>query len=585
MSFLKNLPGYRVKPTGRILAGEISGGEGSKNPAEKTAETLSENHELTANAEKLAMPGISIVIVSYNVREYLDACLQSVYHATKAFAGKVEIIVFDNDSRDGTLTLLKPRYPEVLWLKSDRNLGFGTGCNRGAAMATQSLLLFLNPDTLVSDNIFQVMGEFLRTEPQVGVAGCKIVNRDGSLQLACKRSFPSPQVAAFKFMGLSSLFPKSRVFGRYNLTFLDENKTHEVDAVSGSFMCMKTELFRSINGFDEDYFMYGEDLDLCFRIKLLGKRNFYHPLTTAIHFKGESAKSKPFRSFLYFYEAMVIFSKKHFELRALPLSFFYLGVFSLALVNFGYSRFQKWQRWLTDLFLVNAILALMTYGYMAYLGMASPYTTMSQLYLFWHTLVSISVLVPMAYIGEYGRQVQNLRTVFSTLCISFLGFFSFSFFIQEEAYSRVAFAFAAFFSIVSLTGWRFLSIQGGRLLSRVMGSTKRVAILGSNDRARKLAQLIQQDRIEGYEFVGFIGMGSGQTSQDIMQNMIGDLQTLASIVKKVELQGVVIALEEGSFQTAVKILSEKSTKGLEVKLLVGEPVPGEMSFIDLNFGK
>jgi GT2 family glycosyltransferase len=576
-SFLRNLPGYRVKSSPKLPASDFNLGKSKE-------EIPLDSGKAVANPDSQANPGISI-IVSYNVREYLDACLQSIYHATEAFAGTVEIIVFDNDSRDGTLTLLKPRYPEVIWLKSDRNLGFGTGCNRGAAVASQDLLLFLNPDTLVSENTLSVMWDFFQSEPQIGVAGCKIVNRDGTLQLACKRSFPSPQVAAFKFMGLSGLFPKSRVFGRYNLTFLDENKTHEVDAVSGSFMCIKTSMFRSINGFDEDFFMYGEDLDICFRVKILGRRNFYHPMTTAIHFKGESAKSKPFRSFLYFYEAMVIFSKKHFELRALPLGFFYLGVFALALVNFGYSRFQKWQRWMADLVLVNGVLALTTFAYMSYLKMSSPYHTDRQLYFFWHALVSVSVLVPMAYIGDYGRFIQRLKTVFSTLCVSFLGFFALSFFIREEAYSRVAFACAALLSIISLTSWRFLTIQGGRFLAKVMGSTKRVAILGSNERARKLALLIQQEMLEGYEFVGFISMGSGRVSQEIMQNMIGDLHTLPSIVKKVELQGIVIALEEGAFQTAIKILSEKSNHDLEVKLLVGEPEPGEMSLIDLNFGK
>ena len=227
----------------------------------------------------------------------------------------------------------------------------------------------------------------------------------------------------------------------------------------------------------------------------------------------------------------------------------------------------------------------MTYSYMGFLGMSSPYHTDPQLYFFWQALVSVSVLVPMAYIGDYGRFVQRPKTVFSTLCVSFLGFFSLSFFIREEVYSRVAFAGAALFSILSLTAWRFLTIQGGRFLAKVMGSTKRVAILGTNVRAHKLAALIQTDHIEGYEFVGFISMGPGRASPEIMQNLIGDLQGLSAIVKKVELQGVVITLEEGAFQTAVKILSEKSNHDLEVKLLVGEPEPGELSLLDLNFGK
>jgi FlaA1/EpsC-like NDP-sugar epimerase len=191
----------------------------------------------------------------------------------------------------------------------------------------------------------------------------------------------------------------------------------------------------------------------------------------------------------------------------------------------------------------------------------------------------------MAYIGDYGRLVPKLKTVFATLCVSFLSFFSLSFFIREEAFSRVAFAFAAVLSIASLTAWRFLSIQGGRFFAKIMGSTKRIAILGNNARARRLADLIQQDRLSGYEFVGFIKWGAGRVPQEIVQNLIGDLGTLPSIARKVDLQGVIIAVDEGAFQTAVKLLSEQETKDLEVKLLVGEPEPGQMSLIDLNFRK
>lgn len=537
-------------------------------------------------AEAAKGPGISVVIVSYNVREYLDACIQSVYHAAAAFPGKVEVIVFDNDSRDGTLALLKPRYPDVTWMASDRNLGFGTGCNRGAAVSTQDLILFLNPDTLVAADTFQVMQDLFKAEADhIGVAGCKIVNRDGTLQLACKRSFPSPTAAASKLLGLSSLFPKSRVFGQYNLTFLDENKTHEVDAVSGSFLCVKTDLFRAVGGFDEDFFMYGEDLDICFRIKLLGKRNFYHPATTVMHFKGESAKSRPLRSFFYFYHAMVIFSKKHFELRALPLTLFYLGVSLLAMANFAYSRFQRWPRWVVDLGLVNLFLASVTYGYMRYLGMPSAYDTDRNLYFFWHALVSVSVLAPMAYIGDYGRKVQKIKTVFSTLCVSFLGFYAVSFFFKEEAYSRVAFALAGLLSIASLTAWRFLTVQGGKFVVRIMGGLKRVAVIGDDERALALSELLQQERLEGYEFVGFIGLEPRRMSPEMRRNLIGDLNTLPSIVRKAEVQAVIIAVEEGAFQTAVKIIAEKGSPGLDIKLLVGDPRPGQLTLIDLNFGK
>ncbi len=304
-----------------------------------------------------------------------------------------------------------------------------------------------------------------------------------------------------------------------------------------------------------------------------------------MQFKGVSAKSRPLRSFLYFYHAMVIFSRKHFELRALPLSVFYFGVTFLAMTNFAYSMFQKWPRWFADLALVNIILAGVTSAYMGYLGVPSVLHTSPNLYFFWHALVSVSVLVPMAYIGDYGRAVQKLKTVFFTLCVSFLGFFALSFFFKEEAFSRVAFALSAVFSIGSLTAWRFLTVTGGRFLSKVMGGLKRVAIIGDDTRALALSELIQQEDLEGYEFVGFIGLDSRTQSPEIRKNLIGDLNTLPAIVRKTEVQCVIIAVEEGAFQTAVKILAERGSAGLEVRLLVGNPAPGRISLIDLNFGK
>jgi GT2 family glycosyltransferase len=528
-------------------------------------------------------PGISVIIVSYNVREILDACLQSVYHAAARFSGTVEVIVFDNESRDGTVSLLKPRWPEATWISSDRNLGFGSGCNRGAAVATQPLLLFLNPDTLMREDTLQVMWDFFRSHADAGVAGCKIVNRDGSLQLACKRSFPSPRVAAFKLIGLGSLFPKSRVFGRYNLTYLDENTTHEVDAVSGSFLCISSELFREIGGFDEDFFMYGEDLDLCFRAKLLGKRNYYHPITQVIHFKGESAKSRPLGSFLDFHAAMVIFSKKHLELRALPLILLNAGVAILALAKFISSRFQKWPRWFADLLIVNLVLGVVAYVYVHAKGHTLFSFIEPSVYVFWNVLTSLAVVLPLAYAGEYGSGPARPRKVFLSVGISFLAVFSLSFFMKEHAYSRVVFAISSVLSAALLTSWRLAGSHGGRFWRKVVGGVKRVVILGTAARARTLAALIQNETLEGYECVGFIHFPAGPVPQEVRANVIGDLETLPTLARKLDLQAVIIALDEGTYPAALRVLAAHGAGSLEIKMLVGDPEPGKNSLIDLNF--
>jgi GT2 family glycosyltransferase len=529
--------------------------------------------------------GISVVIVSYNVRELLDACLQSVRHAAAAFGGPVEVIVFDNDSRDGTVSLLRPRWPEVVWIPSDRNLGFGTGCNRGAAAASHDLLLFLNPDTLVREDTFQVMGDFFAAHPDAGAVGCKVVNRDGSLQAASKRSFPSPRVAAYRLLGLGNLFPQSRVFGRYNLTYLDENETHEVDAVSGSFLCVRAEAFRAAGGFDEDFFMYGEDLDLCFRIKAMGLRNYYHPATHVIHFKGESAKSRPFSTFLHFYVAMILFSKKHLELRALPGFLLTAGVVMLGASNYVSSRFRKWPRWAADLAIVNGTLAGITYAYHAAIDMPHIVLEAPRLYFLWHALASVSVLLPLAWIGEYGRRVPRLRTVTFAAAIGFLVFFSLSYFMRERAYSRIVFGAAAVVSVMLIAAWRWLGNHGGRLFRRIMGGAKRVAILGTGARAQALAALIQEGPTEGYECIGFIHFPPGPVPPSVRSGVIGDLNALGNLARKLDLQGVIIALEEDAYPAALQVLGRKGSRALEISMLVGDPSPGNIALVDLHFGQ
>lgn len=557
---------------------------------QRTHDAHAESDAESGKAPPPARPqGVSVIIVSYNVRELLDACLQSLQvaaaHLERTQGARTEVIVFDNDSRDGTVTLLKPRWPQVTWVASDRNLGFGSGCNRGAALATQDLLLFLNPDTLVREDTLAVMLDFFANHADAGAAGCKVINRDGTLQAASKRSFPSPRVAAYKFLGLSNLFPKSRVFGRYNLTYLDENKTHEVDAISGSFLCVRAGVYRSVNGFDEDFFMYGEDLDLCFRIKATGLRNYYHPATQVVHFKGESAKSRPLRSFLYFYEAMILFSRKHLELRALPGILLNTGIVLLGAANFLTSRFRKVPRWLADAAVVNIAMAVTASIYHKVRALPHVASTDPLAYGLWHVFATLAVLLPMAYVGDYGRRVVPLRTVLLASATGFLAFFSVSFFFHEFVFSRIVFGMTGLVSGVLVTGWRGLSEGGGRLFRRIMGGTKRVAVLGTGPRAQALADVIRHEGLEGYECVGFIHFPPGPVPPDMQPGVIGDLEALESLSRKLDLQGVIIALEQDAYQTTLQLLADHGRRTLDIQMLLGDPAPGRVALVDLNFGR
>jgi len=209
---------------------------------------------------------VSVIIVSYNVRSYLahaiDAILKSNYK-------QLEIIVVDNHSYDGTCDYLKENYQDIHSLKvisNSENVGFGKAVNQASEVASGKYIMVLNPDTIIEENTISTLVDYINKNSNVGMVGPKILNADGTLQLACKRSFPTIKVALPKLLGLDRVFPKSRWAGKYNLTYLDPEKIHKVDAISGSCMVIKSKIFKEINGFDEKFFMFGEDLDLCKRM-------------------------------------------------------------------------------------------------------------------------------------------------------------------------------------------------------------------------------------------------------------------------------------------------------------------------------
>ena len=252
---------------------------------------------------------ISVIIVNYNVRDFLSNALTSLQKSLKGFQS--EIIVVDNASDDGSVDLLKKNFPKVRLIANTKNLGFAKANNQALTLSKGKHILLINPDTLVQENTVRELINFFEDHPDAGMAGCKILNPDGTFQLPCRRSFPTPWIAFTKTFGLSSLFPKSKLFARYNLTYLDPDETYEVDALSGSFIMLKREVYEKIGGLDETFFMYGEDLDWCFRTQQAGWKVFYVPATSIIHYKGESTKRSDIDELKVFYNAMRLFVRKH----------------------------------------------------------------------------------------------------------------------------------------------------------------------------------------------------------------------------------------------------------------------------------
>ncbi len=253
---------------------------------------------------------LSVIIVSYNVRYYLEQCLRSVRQAARGL--DVEILVVDNNSSDGSVEYLEPLFREVRFIKSEVNLGFSKANNLAAGMAKGQYLLFLNPDTIVSENAFADCISFMDSHPGAGITGVCMLNRDGSFAPESRRAVPTPFVAFCKMSGLCALFPKSRVFGKYYLGHLDRTEENRIEVVSGAYMFVRREAFERVGGFDETFFMYGEDVDLSYRILKSGYENWYIPVRI-LHYKGESTNRTSFSYSKVFYNAMLIFFNKHFR--------------------------------------------------------------------------------------------------------------------------------------------------------------------------------------------------------------------------------------------------------------------------------
>jgi N-acetylglucosaminyl-diphospho-decaprenol L-rhamnosyltransferase len=261
------------------------------------------------------LPNLAIVIVNYKARDLLRDCLRSV-QASQGVSPDVYVV--DNASDDGSVEMTREEFPGVHAISLPENIGYGAANNVGLRSALNQVggppryLLLLNPDTVLPPAALAQSIAFLDEHPKSGAVGPKLIRQDGSLDKACRRGFPTPAVALYHFLFLDRLFPRSPRFARYNVTYLDQDKQAEVDSLVGAFMLLRREALDQAGLFDESFFMYGEDLDLCFRIRQHGWQIWYDPDVTVLHYKGASSKQNSSKANYEFYRAMLLFHRKHF---------------------------------------------------------------------------------------------------------------------------------------------------------------------------------------------------------------------------------------------------------------------------------
>ncbi|TDF96221.1 glycosyltransferase family 2 protein [Paenibacillus piri] len=282
---------------------------------------------------------LSIIILNYNTCELTINAIKSVYASHTHY--KYEIIVVDNNSADASVQTINENFPSTVLIKNDENYGFAKGNNIGIRKATGRYILLLNSDTEVQEDTLETMIAFMDSNRSIGAAGCKVVLPDGSLDKACRRGFPTPSASFYYAFGISKLFPDSPRLNQYQLSHLDPDQDYPVDCLVGAFMMVRREAFEQVGLLDENFFMYGEDIDWCYRIKQGGWNIHYYPYTQIVHHKGASSRRKPFKIIYEFHRAMYLFHKKHYQTRYnfLVNYFVYLGIFVKFAVSVALNRF------------------------------------------------------------------------------------------------------------------------------------------------------------------------------------------------------------------------------------------------------
>lgn len=255
---------------------------------------------------------LSIIIVAYKNQEKLRVTLEAVFRSVINYS--YEVIVIDNDSRDGTAEMVQAKFPEVKLIKNQNN-GFAKANNIGIRQASGVFILLLNPDTAVEPNVLEQCCRLLEQRADIGMVGCKLLKEDGTLDLACRREIPNLANSFFRLVGLSKLFPKSKALSGYNLTYTSEDEEREVGSLSGAFTMTRRGIVDKIGLLDESMFMYGEDIDWCYRCHLAGYKVWYYPKVTTIHYKGQSSSKVANFALYWFHQSMWIFYRKHYAKR------------------------------------------------------------------------------------------------------------------------------------------------------------------------------------------------------------------------------------------------------------------------------
>ena len=484
---------------------------------------------------------VSIIIVSYNVRSYLSNAIDSIL---KSDYKNFEIIVVDNNSYDDTCYYLEEKYKTVHVIPNDTNVGFGKAVNQGAKFAKGEYLFVLNPDTIIEEDTISKLIKFILSNKNIGMVGPKILNADGSLQLSCKRSFPTLKVALPKILGLDKIFPNSKWMGKYNLTYLDPLKNHTVDAISGSCMLIDSIIFKKIGGFDENFFMFGEDLDICLRIWKANYEVHYFSDTKIVHYKGESVKTAPYDSRQAFYASMDIFVDKHYSSTISSVTRFFISL-GIRLNKFLASLNEKKSLFLSlflDLSIItSSFIFAVQFRFSNFDPIIDSHGLVPLVY------VALWILV-CSYFQLYSRYILSYSRALIGTAIGFLFAVLFTYFFNQFAYSRLVIINSSIMIGFLLPGWRifthYLISRGyfrGVKHSKSLLFARKTIIIGSDSEGVRIAKSILNRFDSGLDLIGYIDKSYANVKNSLPLPFLGKINEARQLINTHKVNEVIFS--------------------------------------------
>ncbi|MBK7873244.1 MAG: glycosyltransferase [Saprospiraceae bacterium] len=530
---------------------------------------------------------LSIIIVNYNVKYFLEQVLLSVRKASRNL--EVETWVVDNNSVDDSVEMVQEKFPEVKLIANKQNVGFSKANNQAIHLSSGKYVLLLNPDTVVEEDTFEKCIAFMDAHEEAGGLGVRMMDGSGKFLPESKRGFPTPWVAFCKTFGLSSLFPISKLFNHYHVGYLPEHDIHEIEVLAGAFMLLRRSVLDKIGLLDESFFMYGEDIDLSYRIIKAGYKNYYFPDTTIIHYKGESTKKGSLNYVRVFYQAMIIFAKKHFQGNQANLFVFMLqvAIYFRAFITLISNVFQRIRLPFLDAAIIYTGLVGVKIFWANYYY-KDPNYFKETIFFFNFPLYTFIWLVTVYFSGGYDES-SNLRRLIRGLLVGTVIIAAvYGFLDLEYRSSRAVILLGAAWAIASTVTLRIL-LHFIKYHNFNIGKerAKNLVILGSKAESERVEKLLQQAQVQK----NLIGIVSPETEAD-HKIFLGGLPQLGEVVQIYKIEEIIFCSKDVASQQIMQWMSQLGS-GIDYKILPEESLSiigsssknsaGELYTIDIRF--